>query len=169
MSNHLEMAMMHSIMTLHQRGWSQRRIARELDIDRETVARHLGSAKAAGGGSNPPPGSQAVGAGVEDSKPATAAANPPPGSEGSNARAEGSVDGVGPPNPPPGSEAVVAEAASPATGPASDCAPYRALIEEKLTPGLSGRRIYQDLAAAHGADGGGGGGGPTTSGTSRAA
>ena len=94
MSNHLEMAMIHSIMTLHQRGWSQRRIARELDIDRETVARHLLSAKAASDGSNPPPGSKAGGAGVEDSKPATAAANPPPGSEGSNARAEGSVDGV---------------------------------------------------------------------------
>ena len=71
------------------------------------------------------------------------------------------VDGVGPSNPPLGAEAVVAGAASPATGPASDCEPYRALIGEKLAQGLSGRRIYPDLAAEHGAGGGGSGGIPS--------
>ena len=105
MSNHLEMAMIHSIMTLHQRGWSQRRIARELGIDRETVARHLSSANAASDPANPPPGSEAGGMGVEGSKPATAAANPPPGSEGSNAGLQGLVDGVGPSHPPLDAEA----------------------------------------------------------------
>jgi transposase len=133
MSNHLEMAMIQSILTLHQRGWSKRRIARELDIDRETVARHLSSANAASDQANPPPGSEAAGAGVEDSKPATAASNPPPGSEG-----------------------VLEGAASTATGPASDCEPYRANIQEKLAQGLSGRRIYQDLAGEHGEGAGGG-------------
>ena len=38
MANHLGMAMIHAILTLHQRGWSKRRIARELGVDRGAVA-----------------------------------------------------------------------------------------------------------------------------------
>lgn len=41
MANRLKMAKVHSIQTLHARGWSQRRIARELGIHRETVARYV--------------------------------------------------------------------------------------------------------------------------------
>jgi transposase len=41
MANHLKVANVLSIRALHAQGWSQRRIARELGIDRETVARHL--------------------------------------------------------------------------------------------------------------------------------
>ena len=41
MANQLEMAMVNAILTLKQRGWSQRRIARELGIDRETVAKYV--------------------------------------------------------------------------------------------------------------------------------
>ena len=41
MANLLKMAIRETIRTLHQRGWSQRRIADELGINRETVARHL--------------------------------------------------------------------------------------------------------------------------------
>jgi transposase len=67
MANELKVAKVLSIKALHAQGWSQRRIARELGIDRESVARHLRA------GSKPakaPPGS-------DDSKPAKA----PPGSE----------------------------------------------------------------------------------------
>lgn len=32
MANHLKVAMMHAIVTLHGRGWSNRRIARELSL-----------------------------------------------------------------------------------------------------------------------------------------
>jgi len=60
MANQLKMAMVNAIWTLKQRGWSNRRIARELDIDRETVARYVHIWEA-------------------DSKPAT---NAPTGSEG---------------------------------------------------------------------------------------
>ena len=42
----LKVAVIDTILSLHQRGWSQRRIARELGVDRETVARHLGLARA---------------------------------------------------------------------------------------------------------------------------
>ena len=58
MANQLKMATVETIWTLKERGWSQRRIARELGINRETVARYLNS--------QPP-----------DSKPAT---NAPTGS-----------------------------------------------------------------------------------------
>ena len=123
MSNHLEMAMIQAILALRARRWSQRRIARELGIDRETVARHLALA-AANPASNPPPGAAALVEGTAASKPATAVANPPLGAAGDSA-----VTGGVP------------------TGPPSACEPYRRTIEEKLHEGLSGQRIYQDLAA----------------------
>lgn len=41
MANQLKMAMVNAIWTLKQRGWSNRRIAQELGIDRETVARYV--------------------------------------------------------------------------------------------------------------------------------
>ncbi len=41
MANLLKVVMIETIVSLHSRGWSQRRIARELGIERETVARHL--------------------------------------------------------------------------------------------------------------------------------
>ncbi len=41
MANQLRMADIQAILTLHQRGWRNRRIARELNIDRETVAKYI--------------------------------------------------------------------------------------------------------------------------------
>ena len=41
MANRLKMATVHAIGTLKRQGWSQRRIARFLGIDRRTVKRHL--------------------------------------------------------------------------------------------------------------------------------
>jgi len=40
-ANQLKMAVVDAILTLRERGWSQRRIARELGIDRETVAKYV--------------------------------------------------------------------------------------------------------------------------------
>ena len=70
MANRLKMAVANAIITLNQRGWSHRRIARELGIDRETVKRHLELAR---NGSKP---TTNVPLGSEGSKPAT---NAPPG------------------------------------------------------------------------------------------
>ena len=39
MANQIKMATSASIVELYERGWSKRRIARELGLDRETVAR----------------------------------------------------------------------------------------------------------------------------------
>ena len=41
MANELKMAKVQSILTLHERGWSNRRIAKELGIHRDTVGRHV--------------------------------------------------------------------------------------------------------------------------------
>jgi transposase len=45
MANQLKMAQVHAIHVLGERKWSQRRIARELGIHRETVARYLRQAR----------------------------------------------------------------------------------------------------------------------------
>ena len=60
--NRLTLSLQHSIVTLSQRGWSARRIARELGINRETVGRHL----------KPKPAKVTTGSpeGEADSKPA---------------------------------------------------------------------------------------------------
>ena len=41
MVNRLKMAKINAILTLRKRGWSQQKIAEQLGIHRETVARHL--------------------------------------------------------------------------------------------------------------------------------
>ena len=45
MANQLKMAKVHAIRVLRERGWSYRRIARELGIHRETVTRCLALAR----------------------------------------------------------------------------------------------------------------------------
>ena len=76
MANHLKVAKVLSIEALHAQGWSQRRIARELGINRETVARHL---KKNSKPAKAPTGSDAVGA---DSKPAISEKAPTAAQEG---------------------------------------------------------------------------------------
>ena len=44
MANHLKVAKVFSIKALYAQGWSQRRIARELGVSRETVQRYLAGA-----------------------------------------------------------------------------------------------------------------------------
>src|SRR5437870_1090352 len=69
MANALKMAVIEAILSLCRRGWSRRRIARELGIDRETVSRHLRAATEPSNPANAPLGSAAFGA---DPKPAIA-------------------------------------------------------------------------------------------------
>ena len=64
MANQLKMAKLQSILTLYERGWSQRRIARELGIHRETVGRHVLLSQ------QEPPGPAEVPAGSARSQPA---------------------------------------------------------------------------------------------------
>jgi hypothetical protein len=39
--NQLDVSLQHSIATLTAKGWSARKVARELGVDRETVSRYL--------------------------------------------------------------------------------------------------------------------------------
>src|SRR5258708_31915894 len=127
--NQLKMDIQKTINTLSSGGWSQRRIARELGIDRETVARYRRLARLA-----------------EESKPAIV----PAGSE----VAGGPTPAIVPPGPavtaPPSLPA--AEPAKPAISPSgcqpgrvSPCAPFQRVIKAGLDAGLSAQTIYQDL------------------------
>ncbi|HYN77768.1 MAG TPA: IS21 family transposase [Lamprocystis sp. (in: g-proteobacteria)] len=146
--NQLQMELQQSIRALSERGWSQRRIARELGINRETVARYRGLARA----QEParldaaPPGEALA----PEAKPAI----PPPGSPGE-------PSGANPAILPPGStaEALAVTVAAPSPKPAippagfragriSQCELYRAEIEAAVQRGLSAQRIYQDLREA---------------------
>lgn len=62
--NQLKVSIQQSIIVLTTRGWSRRRIARELGVDRATVGRQLRRAKAeANAATNPALGSGGVAAG----------------------------------------------------------------------------------------------------------
>ena len=75
MANQLKMAIVQSINSLHAQGWSGRRIARELGVDRETVSRYVELGR---GGQVSIPANAPIDPGRESalSNPATA----PPGS-----------------------------------------------------------------------------------------
>jgi transposase len=134
MANQLKMADIQCIVTLHGRGWSRRRIARELGIDRETVARHLRLSVL----------EQEAGP-----KPAIALAGAPGNSLPGPGTEIGS--GANPAIAPTGN--LVETERKPAKalpGSPSQCAPWRETIAAKLEQGLTAQRIYQDLAGEHG-------------------
>ena len=125
--NQLKVSIQQSIIVLTTRGWSRRRIARELGVDRATVGRQLRRAEAeANAASNPAHGSGGV-------AEANAAINPTLGSEG---------------DPP--SNAATNPAHGSVSGPVSLCRPFAAQIEAGVQAGLSTQRIYQDLVREHG-------------------
>ncbi len=86
MANQLKMAAAHTIYTLLERGWSRRRIARELGIDRGTVRRYAQRAAA-----GIPPGE------IDLPKPPGA----PPGSDPVTTRTYDAGDGSKPAGAPP--------------------------------------------------------------------
>ena len=138
MANVLKMALIESILSLHAQRWSQRRIARELNVDRETVRKYLRERLATAKPAIAPPGSG-------ESKPATFPGSPAPESKPATNLPTGSAAGTG------GEAADLAGAVeSPAAvlgpaGPASHCEPYREIILAKLQQELSAQRIWQDL------------------------
>ena len=126
MANVLEMAIVQAILQLHAAKWSQRRIARELKIDRGAVARCLKSFPSDPKPAIPPTGS-------EGSKPATFESAPAPAVEGSDRSENSGRSGVPKPAIPPTGKPGSPDAASPAcnrpcanaitAGRHSDCEP----------------------------------------------
>ena len=135
MANRLKMAAVDSILRLHAQGWSQRRIAGELHVDRKTVSRYVQLAQPNPKSPNAPSGSD--GSELEGAGPA------PTISKGANAPLGSVADSLPP---------AVAEFLTRASGPGrrSGCEPYRELILAKLDQGLSAQRIHQDLVTDHG-------------------
>jgi hypothetical protein len=122
MSNVLKVSQQEAIRGLHQKGWSKRRIARELGIHRQTVNRYSeGGSKCTGISI---PGSD----GESESKCTTISI---PGSEIVFGR-----------------EPAVCIAGQ--LGRKSRCEPFEAAIGSKMEAGLSAQRIYQDLVEEKG-------------------
>lgn len=126
--NELKVNQQNAIIALYRQGWSKRKIARELGVDRSAVRRYLAASA--------------------DSKPPT---NPRTGSEEQTAS---EADEVPAPSTCPG-EAVPPKPINLRTGvlalggagPDSLCEPWKDHIQSALTAGLSIQRIYQDLVA----------------------
>jgi transposase len=137
MANRLKMAKVHSIQTLRARGWSQRRIARELGVHRETVSRYTRRAADAIGPDPPKPAISITGPEAFEGPIPLSGAGPPLGPGAISIT--GSVDSI-----------EASGGASGSAGRRSKCEPYRAVIVEMLERGLSAQRIWQDLRDEHG-------------------
>jgi transposase len=123
--NQLKVNQRETIVTLARRGWSARRIARELGCDRDTASKYIALERAAKP-ATPSPGSGEQG----ESKPAT----PSTGAETEPERAVTAAI-----------EAVRANV--------SLCAYWRKEIEAGLEQGLSAKRIHEDLVRDYGFSG----------------
>ena len=143
MANRLKMAKIDAILSLHLRQWSIRRIAKELGLHRDTVARHIQACQPAPKQAGALIGSEAASGdskqatpqgGAHDSKQATLQ-EAPLGSK--QATPEGAPIGSAAPE-------------SDSSRQASLCEPWRQIILEKLQLGLTAQRIYQDLVSEHG-------------------
>jgi transposase len=122
--NYLKVNVQQSILTLAGHGWSRRRIARELKLDRATVRRRLEGAEANAAISTP----------GSDSTADSNAAISTPGSD-SAARSEPAT--------------IVPSGSVAGAGRKSVCAPWAVVIQAALSAGLSAQRIYQDLVTEH--------------------
>jgi transposase len=135
------MAKIQAIEQLHALRWSQRRIARELGIDRGTVGRYLQRrlrrSNAAISNTGCPPPNAATLAG-------------PPGASGEDAGGAESAGHDAPPNAAISSTgsplpAIQPPSASVSPGRRNLCEPHQELILAKLQQQLTAQRIFQDL------------------------
>ena len=156
--NQLKVSQQETIVTLWERGWSARRIAREMGYDRDTVGKYVGleGSKPA----TPTPGSETEkgapappAAPGPEAKPATLTAGSAAGVEpeaatpipGESVTQE--LNGAGAPGA--GSE-LFAQALAAAQANVSLCAGWKQEIEAGLDQGLSAKRIHQDLVRDRG-------------------
>ena len=130
--NQLKVSQQETIITLWKRGWSARRIAREMGYDRDTVGKYVG---------------------LEASKPATPTAGSAAGVEPEPATLIPGKSVTPDPNgasaPGAGAE-LFAQALAAAQANVSLCAGWKKEIEAGLDQGLSAKRIHQDLVRDRG-------------------
>jgi hypothetical protein len=132
MVNQIKMAVRDSILLLYDKGWSRRKIAATLGLDRETVGRQIRLRKAVTASADHVPTGIL---GPEAAKPAI----PPIGSEAPAA--------ANPAIPPIGSTAPDSSLAAPREGGgrSSDCASFHEIVLKGIEACLTAQRIYQDL------------------------
>ena len=130
MSNVLAVIHQQSIQSLHQKGWSNRRIARELGIDRRTVAQYVGVSKCS---TISTAGSEAE---TGDSIAAKCTSISSAGS-GAPEESKCAISTTG----------SLRDGAGASAGRKSQCEPLAQIIATKMELGLSAQRIYQDLVA----------------------
>lgn len=135
MANRLKMAQVEMILALIEQGWSRRRIARELDVHRDTVARYVMQARQQ---AQAPPMQAA-----DDSKPAILHT----GSEG-GAEAKPAIPLTGFSDVLKSKSAILHTGS--AAGRKSQCEPLSETISQKMDAGLSAQRIHQDLVSEQG-------------------
>ena len=129
--NQLKMDIQETIGRLSRGGWSQRRIARELEIDRETVARYRRLARQV---EEPNPAISPAGSErVERPNPAIV----PPGPEVATVPSHPPTEPANPAISPTGSK----------PGRVSHCERFETFIKAGLDASLSAQRIYQDLVS----------------------
>ena len=121
MANRLKMAEHQAILGLHRLNWSYRRIAAELGVDRQTVARHVKAEPADPPGTGPPGSNAAI---LITGSEAWAKAD--------EAKANATIVITG------------------SAGRHSSCEPWRETIIQGLERGLTARRIWQDLTGESG-------------------
>jgi transposase len=124
MANQIKMAVSDSILTLYERGWSGRRIARELDLNRETVSRHIRLRT------------------VPEAKPATLPAGIGESGEAKPAKVPTGIGEAAEPKP--------AKVPAGISGCASLCRPYHEFVLRGVESGLTAQRIFQDLRIEQG-------------------
>lgn len=141
MANRLKMAEHQAIIGLARLGWSYRRIAAELGVDRETVSRHVKAAAGDGPGVRSADANAAISITGSTTREATGAAAPCFGlGRGPEANATISIAGL--------TDSVTVSRA--AAGRRSRCESMRSAIVQGLERGLTAQRIWQDLKAEHG-------------------
>lgn len=131
MANELKMAIIQAIQRLHALRWSNRRIARELGIDRGTVGRYVRSIQSDSNAAIPPAGCPAPKAATFPGVPA-----PPAERAGNNDSAE-----VGRISKPAISPAGMGGPRHVSPGRPSHCEPFREVIQAAFEAGLSAQRI----------------------------
>lgn len=148
MAKRLEMAIVQSILSLHAQGWSGRRIAVALEINRETVSHYLRQQRAAD--SKPANAPISPAGSAANSKPATALIGSEPTLE--SAPAAQLVTAASPSEgSSPGSKPANAPISAPGSGRASNCVTWREFLLSRQAQGLSWKRIHQDLMTEPGA------------------
>lgn len=151
MANRLKMAKRDAILTLHQRHWSIRRIAKELGIHRDTVARHIQQIEAGAKPARAP-------LGVLDDPPSADSLTKIGAPEGKLGHPAGGRSRLKLGQAPIGSEGLseiahVETTAAAASKQPSLCEPWRQIVLDKLAAGLTAQRIWQDLVSDHGFSG----------------